>query len=100
MSRKSLKVVTNAYKRKGLRLACHYCELPLSPATDNITSDHIVPRSKGGRHWVKNLALACRSCNEDKADHVLPGVKSPLVGGNPVGVTRFYQQLRIAKLTD
>jgi 5-methylcytosine-specific restriction endonuclease McrA len=40
---------------------CAYCG-----ATENITVDHIVPLSRGGRHEPSNLAPACLSCNSSK----------------------------------
>ncbi|EKF01464.1 putative McrA/HNH [Tolypothrix sp. PCC 7601] len=33
-----------------------------------MTHDHIHPRSRGGETTFENLCLACRSCNEFKAD--------------------------------
>lgn len=36
-----------------------------------MTKDHIVPRSKGGRDNQENLQTMCSRCNEAKADHVL-----------------------------
>jgi 5-methylcytosine-specific restriction endonuclease McrA len=32
------------------------------------TEDHILPRSRGGKNGLSNKCLACRWCNEDKAD--------------------------------
>ncbi|MEH1859125.1 MAG: HNH endonuclease [Nostoc sp.] len=48
-----------------------------------MTYDHIHPRSKGGETIFANLCLACRSCNEFKADSTeaidpLSGEKTPL----------------------
>ena len=44
--------------------ACVYCG-----ATRNLSGDHILPPSKGGRDSGDNLVLACRSCNSSKRDH-------------------------------
>lgn len=41
---------------------CGYC----GRAGD--TLDHIVPRSRGGEHTWTNLVLACKTCNQRKAD--------------------------------
>jgi len=41
---------------------CAYCG-----STDNLTIDHIVPRSKGGPDFTKNCLCACHSCNQDKS---------------------------------
>jgi 5-methylcytosine-specific restriction endonuclease McrA len=45
---------------------CTYCE-----ATDNITIDHIVPLSRGGKHEASNLTAACYSCNASKCNRLL-----------------------------
>ncbi|WP_142525919.1 RNA-guided endonuclease IscB, partial [Methylacidimicrobium cyclopophantes] len=43
---------------------CAYCGAENVP----LEIDHIHPRSKGGSDRVSNLTLACRSCNQRKAD--------------------------------
>lgn len=35
-------------------------------ATENITLDHVIPLSRGGRHSVGNLQALCFSCNHRK----------------------------------
>ncbi|AET72509.1 HNH endonuclease [Synechococcus phage S-CBP42] len=40
---------------------CVYCG-----STDNLTIDHIRPRSKGGPTTDTNCVTACRSCNHAK----------------------------------
>ena len=35
------------------------------------TVDHVVPRSRGGQHEWKNVALMCAPCNETKGDRLL-----------------------------
>ena len=41
---------------------CAYC------GSDNeLTIDHITPRSKGGADVTKNVVCACHDCNQDKA---------------------------------
>jgi len=51
------------FARDGHR--CQYC----GAQAENI--DHIVPRSKGGRHAWENVVAACRRCNARKRDHML-----------------------------
>lgn len=51
--------------------ACVYCHKPL--LLSEMTLDHVMPRSKGGRSTNKNLVSACRTCNEAKADKVPDG---------------------------
>ena len=45
--------------------ACAYC----GKRADTI--DHVVPRSRGGRHSWENCVAACRPCNSRKADRLL-----------------------------
>jgi predicted restriction endonuclease len=40
---------------------CAYCG-----DTENLTLDHITPRSKGGTDRITNLVCACNSCNKSK----------------------------------
>jgi 5-methylcytosine-specific restriction endonuclease McrA len=44
---------------------CQYC------GSSAETLDHVVPRSRGGRHVWENLVAACRRCNHTKADRTL-----------------------------
>lgn len=47
---------------------CVYCRRSLmhTVCPFDLTLDHLVPRSLGGDHSIKNLATACRSCNSRK----------------------------------
>jgi len=54
----------NIFKRD--HYACQYCGL--QPGTDELTIDHVVPRSRGGASSWENCVLACVSCNKKKAD--------------------------------
>jgi hypothetical protein len=40
---------------------CAYCG-----SDENLTLDHITPRSKGGTDRITNVICACHSCNHDK----------------------------------
>lgn len=46
------------------RHTCQYCGAVLS--TDDLTYDHIVPRSRGGRTEWENIVTACVDCNRKK----------------------------------
>lgn len=48
---------------------CLYCDTKFSSI--DLTIDHIIPRSKGGRTTWKNVATACLSCNSKKSDLTL-----------------------------
>jgi hypothetical protein len=41
---------------------CAYCG-----STEKLTIDHIVPQSKGGMDFTKNVVCCCHSCNQDKS---------------------------------
>ncbi len=53
-------------KRDGW--TCRYCGVKLTKQTATI--DHYLPRSKGGRTVLANLALACLRCNVSKGGSV------------------------------
>lgn len=46
-------------ERHGHR--CAYCRSP-----NDITMDHVIPISRGGRHTADNVVPACRPCNSRK----------------------------------
>lgn len=52
-------------ERDGYR--CVRCD-----SADDLTIDHIYPRSRGGRHTAENLQVLCRSCNGRKGAKVEP----------------------------
>ena len=51
----------NIFKRDGHK--CQYCD-----TTKDLTLDHLIPRSKGGKSTWKNLVTACKRCNSRKGD--------------------------------
>lgn len=54
----------NVYARDGHR--CQYCGHRFS--LEELSYDHVVPKSAGGRrHWL-NIVSACKPCNLRKAD--------------------------------
>jgi 5-methylcytosine-specific restriction endonuclease McrA len=54
----------NIFKRDGHR--CVYCN-----TTEDLTLDHVHPKSRGGRTSWDNLVTACRRCNAKKGDYTL-----------------------------
>lgn len=54
----------NLFKRD--RFACQYCGA--RPPRDELTIDHITPRSRGGVSNWENCVLACVDCNNRKAN--------------------------------
>ena len=54
----------NIYKRD--RWTCQYCGV--QPGSEELTIDHVTPRSHGGQSQWDNCVLACLACNHKKAD--------------------------------
>lgn len=44
---------------------CQYCHKPIKFSL--ATKDHLLPKSKGGKDYDRNIVLACRKCNNKKA---------------------------------
>ncbi len=42
---------------------CIFCGV-----SDNLTTDHFIPFSRGGNDYIKNIHIACNSCNASKQD--------------------------------
>jgi len=59
----------NWWKNKIAQGRCHYCEGQFPPK--ELTLDHIVPVSRGGRSTKGNCVPACKECNNQKK-HLLP----------------------------
>lgn len=57
----------NVFKRD--KYTCQYCGK--QPGPEELTIDHVVPRSKGGTSTWENSVLACVECNKVKADRSL-----------------------------
>jgi HNH endonuclease len=49
---------------------CEYCHTPDGFVPGSFAVEHIVPRSKGGRTRLDNLALSCPACNGHKYNKV------------------------------
>ena len=54
----------NIYARDKYR--CQYCGA--KPPISDLTYDHVVPRSKGGRTTWSNIVTCCYDCNREKAN--------------------------------
>lgn len=53
-----------------LRDCCAYCGQRVNPST-GFDWDHIVPLSRGGRHSIGNLTVACIPCNRSKSSRLV-----------------------------
>lgn len=61
----------NIFKRDGYK--CQYCA-----ATQDLTLDHVLPKSRGGKTNWDNLTTACRRCNARKGDFTPDEAGMPL----------------------
>ncbi|HZS46101.1 MAG TPA: HNH endonuclease [Blastocatellia bacterium] len=59
------------------RHRCQYCGHRFSAF--ELTLDHILPRSRGGRTEPENLCAACRPCNQRKGDRTPDEARMPLL---------------------
>lgn len=57
----------NIYKRDNF--TCQYCEA--KPGTRELSIDHIIPTSRGGKSTWLNCVLACTPCNRRKSAKTL-----------------------------
>lgn len=62
--RRSIPMTRRAVMQR-YNFTCVYCQ------KRGDTLDHVVPRSRGGLHTWTNVVVACRPCNNRKADRLL-----------------------------
>ena len=55
---------TQWWKRQLSRSVCHYCGRSFPPS--ELTMDHVVPLSRGGKTTRGNVVPACKTCNTEK----------------------------------
>ena len=60
---------THWWQRRVQAGVCHYCGENVG--RDELTMDHVVPLSRGGRSTKGNLVAACKACN-NKKKYLLP----------------------------
>jgi 5-methylcytosine-specific restriction endonuclease McrA len=87
---------------------CQYCGA--TPGRAELTVDHVIPRSRGGRHHWLNLVTACKRCNQIKGSLTLDEVQMRLIRrpfepsyvalvllSNPTAAARWEQLMGVAK---
>jgi len=60
---------THWWNRRIQSGVCHYCHLEVG--REQLTMDHVVPLSRGGKSKKGNLVPACKECN-NKKKHMVP----------------------------
>ena len=81
----------NIYLRDGF--ACQYCGDGFS--TNELTFDHVQPKSRGGRTEWENVVSACAPCNIKKANRTPFEAHMPLI--QPPGEPSIGLLNRVAK---
>lgn len=71
---------------------CMYCEGKIT--INNMTCDHVVPESKGGKYEWTNIVSACAKCNTAKGASMPTGKWIPRITPIKPG---YYQLLEIRK---
>jgi 5-methylcytosine-specific restriction endonuclease McrA len=71
---------------------CQYCGV--RGTAFDLTLDHILPRSRGGRTVAENLVASCQGCNSRKGDRTPEEARMPLLA-NPAAL---YYGLERAEL--
>jgi 5-methylcytosine-specific restriction endonuclease McrA len=65
-----LKVISNSPRKGNIfwrdKNTCQYCVKKL--AIKDLTIDHILPKSRGGKNSWENLTTSCKKCNQKKAN--------------------------------
>lgn len=61
--------------RDGYR--CMYCGEQFT--LDQLTLDHVIPISRGGKDTWSNVVTACKSCNHKKGNHYLEEIGMSLI---------------------
>ena len=60
----------NGRRFSGERFAsCRYCQMTYKLI--DLTVDHVIPKSRGGKSNMSNYVLACEPCNKSKANLLL-----------------------------
>ena len=82
----------NLFHREGHR--CQYC----GSSADQLSIDHVVPRSRGGLDTWENVTTACLPCNVRKGNRTPREAGMPLMGKphRPLSSLRFEAARQIS----
>lgn len=59
------------------RCSCAYCGQKF--AASHLTRDHVIPKSRGGRHTWENIVACCLDCNQIKSNRTPEEARMPLL---------------------
>lgn len=61
------------WKQQLGRGLCYHCEKKFSPA--DLTMDHLIPLSRGGKSTKKNIVVSCKQCNSLKKNRTVAEIR-------------------------
>lgn len=61
------------WKQQVGRGICYHCEQKFSVA--ELTMDHLIPLSRGGRSTKKNIVVSCKQCNSLKKNRTVAEIR-------------------------
>lgn len=82
------------------RWRCQYCGQRLPG--DELTYDHVIPRSQGGRTTWENIAMACVDCNRRKGNRTPAQAALKLLRppARPTWVPRYNPRLQTREVPE
>lgn len=76
---------------------CQYCGV--KGIALELTLDHIMPRSRGGRTVAENLCAACKACNQRKGDRTPEEARMPLLS-NPSALSYGLEKAAVYRAAE
>lgn len=81
------------YKRDDYE--CQYCG-----SKNDLTIDHVIPKSKGGQNTWENLVACCTSCNLKKGDKLLKETSMVLRNTPKAPVSKVFLDIQKTKVDE
>ena len=78
--------------KEHFKCTCVYCGETYD--FNELTLDHVKPRSKGGQDLTKNVVCACRRCNQDKGSSDWLGWMRKVFGIQPLRELIINQHIK------
>lgn len=77
---------------------CQYCGVVFKPK--ELTLDHIIPKSRGGKNTWTNLVAACKKCNQKKGDKTISESGMKIIRKPKVPKTTILKSLENSQISD